>query len=180
MVALVILTVAGPLGAFDVLYYHLYKFRLHARPESRGETVTHLVRGLLIGGVAILLALGEPHGAWFWAAAGLLIVDFANDVIDVLLEPASRKDLGGLPPLEYLTHVIGAAASGGATAAFLVLAWPWAQLPTELAPASHVPSWLAINGVVMGIGAILLAAFEATLMIRALPGRAAEAIVATK
>ncbi len=174
-VALLILTVAAPLGAFDVIYYHLWKFRLYARPESRPETVTHLLRGLLIGCGAILLAYGEPHGVWFWIVSAVFVIDFLNDIADVILEPKSRKSLGGLPPLEYLTHIMGAGAAAAATSGFIVLAYPWSTLPTEIAPAHEVPRWLAINGYIMGIGGLLLEGFETVLFIRARPSVVAKA-----
>lgn len=178
VVALVILILTSPLGAFDVVYYHIHKFRLHARPESHAETVTHLFRGALIGLAAIFLARSEPHGLWFWAVAGLLLLDFINDIADVILEPKSRASLGGIPPFEYITHLVGAAMTGAASAAFIVLAWPWAALPTEMAPTTRVPSWLAFVGYGIGFGALVLTAVEAFLFIRATPRRTADAQLA--
>ena len=45
---LFILLTAGPIGATDVIYFHLYKFRLYARPQSFREELTHIGRGTVI------------------------------------------------------------------------------------------------------------------------------------
>lgn len=163
---LAILAFVAPIGAFDAIYYHLYRLRLYARPSSRAETATHVARGVIIGSAALLLAFYEPRGAWFVVVALLLGLDFANNVVDVLLEPRSRAAIGGLPPMEYAIHIVGATASGAITGAFLAVAWPLVRLPTELAPA-NLPAWLSWNATLTGTGALVLALVECALVARA-------------
>ncbi len=165
---LAIMSVAAPLAAIDVLYFHIYKFRLHAHRASQLETVTHLMRALLFGIAAFLLTHHEPHGAWFWAITGLVAADFLNNLADVILEPKSRAALGGLPPLEYVIHIVGATASGVIAGVWVIGAWPLASLPTELAPPGDVPAWLATNGHGLYAGAAAMLIGEAALLIRAL------------
>ena len=162
-----ILSIAAPLGAFDVLYFHMYRFRLHDRPASWAETATHVLRGLLIGGFAFLLANYQPQGAWFWLGAALIVGDTLNNIADVVLEPKAREALGGLPPAEYLIHVVGATVSGLIGATYLLAFWPMAALPTALAPAA-LPAWLAVNGNLIAFGAVAIALTEATLMARSM------------
>ncbi len=166
-VALLVLSIAAPLGVFDVFYFHLWKFRLFSRPASRAETGTHIARSVLIGAVALLLAHYEPRGAWFHAVAALLVLDFANNLLDVWLEDASRASLGGVPRLEYLIHVIGATASGAVGASFLVLGRGLGSLPTEL-HAGSVPPWLAWNAIGIGLGCLVIAAVESVLLVRSM------------
>jgi hypothetical protein len=164
---LAIMSVVAPIAAIDVLYFHLYRFRLYAHPASRLETVTHLMRALLFGVAALLLTHHEPRGAWYWAITGLAAADFLNNLADVILEPRSRAPLGGLPPLEYVIHIVGATASGVIAGAWAIGAWPLAALPTELAPPGEVPGWLAANGHALYAGAAAMLIGEAALLIRA-------------
>ncbi len=166
VVALSMLLVASPLGAFDSFYFHTLKFRLFERPESRIEEMTHLLRSALIGSVAIILSRGDPHGGWYWLVCALLVLDFLNNIGDAISEPSSRKELGGLPPLEYVIHITGAAMTGGAAAAFVVLGWPMAHLPTSLAPSTQMPSGLASVALALGVSVIVVAGVEAGLFVR--------------
>jgi hypothetical protein len=165
---LAIMSVVAPLAAVDVLYFHLYKFRLHAHRASQLETVTHLLRTLLFGAAAFLLTRYEPRGAWVWVITGIAAADFLNNVADVILEPRSRAALGGLPPLEYAIHVVGATASGVIAGAWVIASWPATALPTELAPPGDVPAWLGANGHGLYIGAAAMLLGEGALLIRAL------------
>jgi hypothetical protein len=166
-VPLVMMAVVGPIGAFDVLYFHLWKFRLASRADSRAETLTHVARGLLVGTVVWTLAHFEAHGAWFWALAVALVFDFLNNVADVALEPDSRAALGGLPRVEYLIHILGATADGAVAATVLVLGWGLSRLSTALVPASPLPLWLVIDADATAVGGWALAVFETALLARA-------------
>jgi hypothetical protein len=166
-VPLVLMSVASPLAVVDVLYFHIYRFRLYRHPGSAGETVTHLVRGVIFCSIALLIVYFEPRGAWYWVIAALVALDFANNVADVLLEPRSRATLGGVPPLEYLIHVVGASLSGAAGGGWLVAAWPLANRATALARASELPTFVTVGGVVLSIGGLLLTSFELALFCRA-------------
>ena len=56
-VAFYILLVAGHLGFFDVVYFHVMKCRLAERPECQREVIWHTMRHLIYatGGALILL-----------------------------------------------------------------------------------------------------------------------------
>jgi len=165
---LLIMSIVAPIAAIDVLYFHLYKFRLHARRESQLETVTHLLRGVLFGAGAFLLTRYEPRGAWFWFVTAVIVLDFANNIADVLLEPRSRASLGGLPPLEYVIHIVGATASGVIGALWISHGHPLAALPTELARPGELPAWLELNGHALVLGAVVMTVGEGALLFRAM------------
>jgi hypothetical protein len=158
----------GPIGALDVLYFHIYKFRLYSHRASRFETLTHLMRGLLFTATAFMLTRYEPHGAWFWVITGFAAADFVNNFVDVILEPRSRAALGGLPPWEYVVHIVGATASGVIAGVWVIGAWPLASLPTELASPGEMPAWLVTNGHVLYSSAVVMTLGEATLLTRAI------------
>lgn len=164
---LLVMTIVSSIGAFDVLYYHVYRFRLYAQPSAQWETATHLARGLLFAAGAYLMTRYEPRGAWFWVVTGVIALDFVNNVADVLLEPRARAPLGGLPPLEYLIHIIGATASGLIGGLWFAFGLPLADHPTELAPPGELPGWLALNGYLLAAGGLAMAVFEAALLVRA-------------
>src|SRR5687767_9934232 len=103
-VAFELLMLAALLGAVDVGYYHLYKFRLYQRPESVGEELTHLARHLLFIAMTIVMVLELEAAPTLLPA--LFILDLANSSADVLLERRSRASAGGLPSLEYLVHIL--------------------------------------------------------------------------
>lgn len=159
--------VSGTIGAADILYYHLYKFRLAQRRGSRAETLTHLVRSLTFGvGLWTVIAY-EPRGAWYWAVAGLFAFDFCDEVVDVLIEPTSRKELGGLPGAEYLVHMICTTLNGAAWVGFLAAGWSERLAPTALvARHSALPWWVVFDGKVIAVNAALLGALELGLLAR--------------
>lgn len=162
--ALLVMSIVAPLAAIDVLYFHLYRFKLYAHAGSRAETITHLLRGALFGAGALLMTRYETRGAWFWVVAAVIALDLANNIADVSLEPKSRAALGGLPPLEYLIHIVGATASGAIGALWIALGHPLAALPTELAPQTTLPGWLSTNGYLLATGALAMLVGEAALM----------------
>src|SRR5688572_32559923 len=94
---LTILTAAGAIGAVDVLYFHLYRFRLFAQDGSVAEEVTHLCRHAIFLALVALLSAGTSSPAVDNVILGLFAVDMMNSIADVLLERRSRERLGGLP-----------------------------------------------------------------------------------
>ncbi|MCZ2250024.1 MAG: hypothetical protein LC111_14795 [Bacteroidia bacterium] len=134
--ALVILCIIAPIGAVDVLYYHLYRFRLFEREASAPEEITHLIRHVCFLAIVALLAGGTPSATADKALLVLLAVDLLNSTLDVILEPRSRASLGALPPGEYLLHFLGTFGSGLAAAAYLLeRGETWAPAPLwQVAP----------------------------------------------
>lgn len=163
LLTVALLVTLGLVGSLDIGYFHIWKFRLARQPSSRLEHLTHLARGVLFLVELGLLLSAVPQGAWFWAVAALLVLDFWIEVADVLLEPSSRRPLGGLPPLEYFIHMNAAILTGGVAASYLILGWPNRLAPTSLASigAGVIPWWLAAMGWLMVAVGGLLWLFEA-------------------
>jgi len=162
-----LLAAAGPVGAIDVIYFHLWKFRLYRRPQSRGEEITHIIRGFVAPAIFASLILGRPEGLFFWIVAALFFIDTANSLIDVMIEPASRAPIG-VPPAELAIHFIGTTMMGAALATYLITGWPTRHAPQALAPwtAGTFPSWLTPVAWGAVVGSVLLVTFEATLVAR--------------
>ncbi|MFL5347766.1 MAG: hypothetical protein ACJ8AT_23505 [Hyalangium sp.] len=53
----------GLLGAFDVVYFHIYRCRLHLRPECQREVLWHTVRHLVYALQFVWVAHLRFHGA---------------------------------------------------------------------------------------------------------------------
>jgi hypothetical protein len=158
---LTILAAVGTIGAIDVLYYHLYRFRLYSQPGCVAEEVTHLLRNAIF--LAILLVCMQPATEpWSRLMFFLFAADMTNSVIDVLLEKKSRADLGGLPSGEYLVHVLSTFGTGVAVASYtMALGSP--------APALEGLLQWQVWGMI-GMGVVLLS-IEGVLFVRALRDR---------
>lgn len=165
---LLLLVIAATIGGLDILYYHVYKFRLYEQPKSRWEVVTHILRGILIGTGGFMLVNFEIRGAWYYVVGSLFILDFINALWDVYLEPESRAPLGGLPPFEYMIHIFGATMSGAISMSYFILFWEDRTLPTSLSflGSTAFPTWLKYSGLQLAYGALLLTILDAGLLIR--------------
>lgn len=156
---LVLLVATGTLGAIDVLYYHLYRFRLFARPTSAAEEATHLIRHVCFLAILALLASGVRSPAADGALLALFAVDLVNSTVDILLEPASRADLGGVPAGETLVHV-GSSFGLGATLATYLSARSALPLPVPEGLLAWQVGGMLTTGVVLFVveGALFLRA----------------------
>ena len=172
-IPLIILLTAGPIGAVDVIYFHLWKFRLFERPESVKEEITHLLRGYLVPVATAILLLGRPEGAGFWLVFGVFAFDALNSLLDVVLEPASRAPRI-VPPAELSVHFFGMSLMGAAFAIFILSGWGMRNHATALTPhtGSFLPDSFFRLGFVGLAGAFALATFEAFLFVRAIRRRA--------
>lgn len=94
------------LSLMDGIYFHLWKFRLQEREDSKFEHITHTIRALLFIPTAILIYWVGMKGVMLWAAIFVLAFDLATEILDVLNERKSRATLGGLPSGEYLVHIM--------------------------------------------------------------------------
>jgi hypothetical protein len=170
---LIILLTAGPIGAVDVIYFHLWKFRLFERPESVKEEITHLLRGYLVPVATGILLLGNPEGAWFWVIFGLFAFDSLNSLLDVIFEPASRRPRI-VPPAELAVHFFGISLMGAAFATFVAGGWHARHHAMALTAhtGSVLPDSLFRLGFIGLAGAFALATFEAFLFMRAIKRRA--------
>jgi hypothetical protein len=164
---LLLMCIVAPIGAFDAIYFHLWRFRLYRAPSARCEEATHLVRGIIFTLVAGLLTFSRPEGAWFWVVASLIVLDFLNNLADVYVEGPSREPLGGLPRLEYIVHIIGASSVGAIAVAFLLVYWPNRLSVTALAPAA-LPPWLWWQGLFLVVGGVVMVGLELFLFSRSI------------
>jgi len=168
-IPLLILLAAGPVGALDVLYFHIWKFSLYSRPQSSGEQLVHLIRAVVAPLLFAILLAGRPEGAWYWLVAVLFAMDTINSAVDVVLEPASRAPIG-VPRAELALHFIGTMAMGAAWGTFMVAGWDTRngaaalRAHTDLPPAIALLAWssLAIAAAVF--------LFETLLVFRARAG----------
>ena len=172
-VTLILLLSAAPIGAFDVIYYHLWKFRLFERPESTREEVTHILRGFLVPALTGILLIGRPEGTWFWVVLILFALDSLNTLLDVVFEPRSRAPRG-VPPSELAVHFVGTTAMGAALATFILAGWASRLHATDLTPhvGTVMPGWFFKFGYFGLVGAFALVIFEACLFARAISRRA--------
>lgn len=149
VIAALLMDLSAGVAIIDGLYFHIYRYKLYARPDSLTEHWTHTLRALLFGPMVFLLFARRFGGTLLWAALLLVLVDFAVESWDVLIERDSRVTLGGLTPLEYWIHVASitthiaavtlvlaarsAAAWSPAAPSVMPAAWPWVARMTVLA-----------------------------------------------
>ena len=129
--AFYLLTIVGLVGAYDVLYYHIYKLRLYQHHDALWENLTHLVRALLFAVMLLTVLHVRASGWWWFLYPTLLGFELINTMSDVILEPRSRRNIGGLPPVEYTLHIFLSLMTGAALASIV-----WATHDKIAAPAS--------------------------------------------
>jgi hypothetical protein len=94
------------LGAVDLFYYHIWKYRLHTRPESRYEHKLHMLFAFIMVPVAFLLFYADFGGYALWAGVIAVVSALGVEVMDVFSENDSRASIGGLTTGEYSLHVV--------------------------------------------------------------------------
>lgn len=176
-VATYLLFVLGCLGATDIALYHSLSHGIRHHPDSRSELVTHSLRGPTYAALFLLVPNFVMQGAWFWAFMGLLAFDLAISIWDFSIEGESRRFLGGLPPGEYVLHVLLAMVFGAMVAAVLFEAGAWATRPTRFAyDPVGVPVALRVLLAVMAVLVLVSGVQDALAVLRLhhLPRRGAQ------
>lgn len=92
-------------GTVDLFYYHIWKFKLHTRPESRYEHKLHMIFAFLMVPVGYLLYYQDLGGWALWAVVFFVVTALTTEMLDVFTEGDSRASLGGLTTGEYSIHV---------------------------------------------------------------------------
>ena len=158
------------MGMVDGLYLHLWRDRLHARPESRREHAWHTARAVLFPLMVGLLYLRPTGGLLLWAGIAVMLLDLLMLLVDVLEEPGSRASMGGLPGREYALHVL-LTATHIASVSLLLAARPVAafSLDAPLVASEVWPSLVSVVAVNLLPGSVLVAAVH--LFLLAQPGR---------
>ncbi|MFY1828208.1 SRPBCC family protein [Myxococcus fulvus] len=155
-VAFYLLLVIGLLGAFDVVYFHHWRGRLHERAECQREVFWHTARHLIYA----LQFLWVPHVRFQGWALGTLVVLYAVDVgvafADVWEEKDSRAPQGGLPRGEYFAHVVLSVLVGLYLMATFQAVWGDRLLPSGVRwEPADVPVALRALMTVMGVTALI-------------------------
>lgn len=94
------------LGAVDLFYFHIWKYRLHTRLESRFEHKLHMSLAFIMVPVSVLLYYQNSGGMALWAGLFFVAGAISIELVDVLSENNSRASLGGLSSEEYVLHVV--------------------------------------------------------------------------
>lgn len=110
-------------GAVDLFYFHLWKYKLHTRPESLYEHKLHMAFAFLMVPVAFLLYYQDFGGYALWAGTFFVAAALGVEMLDVFSEGDSRASLGGLTTGEYSLHV-AATIFKAASFAFIFAAKP--------------------------------------------------------
>jgi hypothetical protein len=92
-------------GTVDLFYYHIWKYKLHTRPESRYEHKLHMAFAFLMVPLAYFLYYQNAGGWALWAAAFFVVAALSTEMFDVFSEGDSRASLGGLSSGECSIHV---------------------------------------------------------------------------
>ena len=110
-------------GAVDLFYFHLWKYKLHTRPESLYEHKLHMAFAFTMVPVAFLLYYQDFGGYVLWAGVFFVAAAFGVEMLDAFSEGDSRATLGGLTTGEYSLHV-AATILKAASFAFMFAAKP--------------------------------------------------------
>ena len=125
---LMLATIQGLVGAFDLAFHHELTERLSWKPGARREMGLHALRNGLYAVIFLVLAWFEPHGWWVAAFVAVLAAEVAITLADFVVEDRSRL----LPESERIVHTLLAVSYG----AFLALLAPhllaWADMPSAL------------------------------------------------
>ena len=93
----------------------------------------------------------RPYGLYAWLVVALSVVILGVEVLDVLSENDSRRDLGGLTSTEYAMHFLMSGLRMGFLAAWLVatpLADFFAPSSLTLSPWWIGGMWISGTGVI--------------------------------
>ena len=162
--AVILLVPLAGLAAVDGVYLHLWRFRLHERPECRREHRLHTARALLFPLGLVLVYGHAAAGAWIYAGAAIVLADTGLELWDCFEEPASRRLLGGLSQHEALLHVVLVTLRAASLALAFVskpaAAWAW-DAHAVLAPAEPWHAAVALQ--LLLPGAVAVAALHVAL-----------------
>jgi hypothetical protein len=106
LLSAVLLILFALLGLYDGFYLHIWKYRLHEKPESQTEHATHTIRAVLFPAILYFLYLRQDCTVCFYIGLTLVLADILTLITDAWLEKDSRGFMGGLPRWEYIIHLL--------------------------------------------------------------------------
>ncbi len=164
ILAFVFLNLFMVVGAVDLFYYHIWKYKLHTRPASRYEHKLHMTFAFLMVPIGFLLYYRDVGGIALWAAVFFVAAALATEMLDVFSEGDSREDLGGLTTGEYSLHV-AATIFKVASFAFIFAAKPleaWSlSSPAMLGSYGEMGEMIAMQ---VMVGSLLIGIVHAALL----------------
>ena len=138
------------IASVDGFYFHLYKYRLWERPESRREHWLHTWNACLFPLTLAPMFLAAATGAYLWAGLLLNVATLVIESFDVFEERGSRASLGGLTSTEYWMHFLMSGLRWGyavlifaavpAEAWFASAGWSW-RLPSSAMDLMTILPW---------------------------------------
>jgi hypothetical protein len=147
-----LLLLIGLLGAFDVLFFHRRQARITERRDARVEAWIHVARGVVYTLQFAIVPNVKLAGAWYAAFVALFVADAAIAIADVLVEPQTRRSVGGLLRGEYLAHVVLSVLVGALLYSLAVHTHGWAGEPTGVTWAPSMPAGLRLALALIGAG----------------------------
>jgi hypothetical protein len=113
----------------------------------------------------------EFHGGAYALFVALFAIDAAIALFDVLVEPSSRRNLGGLFGGEYLAHITLSVMVGAMLHALWADTRAWIPLPTEIRLSAGMPPAMRAVLALLAVGCALVTLSEAARLISASLGR---------
>nr|BFD30388.1 hypothetical protein GTC16762_00060 [Pigmentibacter ruber] len=92
------------IAVIDGFYFHIYKYKLYARDESKKEHLLHTLNAILFPWSILFVFCNKFQGLFLYFGILLLILSLIIEFFDVYEESKSRKSLGGLTNNEYAMH----------------------------------------------------------------------------
>jgi hypothetical protein len=144
IVALWLLGLQGVIGAFDTVYYHEWRARLHA------------ARDFFYAALFATLPCLAWRGAWVLLLVGVIVSEIILTLTDFVVEIAVRKQLGDVYAGERVTHAVMGILYGGMIANLIPVLGHWWALPTSLAVEwAAIPDLLRWSLFAMAAGVFL-------------------------
>src|SRR5437764_8819547 len=104
--ATILLLVSSVGGAIDLLYIHLWKYRLHERNDTLHEHKLHTIQTGMATITVFLLFCANVGGLLLWFTLFIISLGLIVDIVDIICEKTSRAAMGGLSSFEYAMHVV--------------------------------------------------------------------------
>ena len=93
------------IGAFDGLYFHTIKHKLHLYEETKMEHYIHGLRGILFFPIALIFFVFDASGVIYVLGFLFLVLDVVLEIFDLRVEDRARKVFGGTTCGESLSHI---------------------------------------------------------------------------